>query len=114
MLVEVSTPRTVGRVSGLGWGLGYIGGILALVLVVVLDQAEWFGLDTSDGLAYRLIAVGCAVWTVVFAIPFVLNVPEAPRARRPREDRLLRAATDASCRDIVGALPRATARRSGS
>jgi UMF1 family MFS transporter len=78
MLVEVSTPRTVGRVSGLGWGLGYIGGILALVLVVVLDQADWFGLDTSGGLAYRLIAVGCAVWTVVFAIPFVLNVPEAP------------------------------------
>ena len=56
MLVEVSTPRTVGRVSGLGWGLGYIGGILALVLVVVLDRAEWFGMDTSDGLAYRLMA----------------------------------------------------------
>ena len=40
MLVEVSTPRTVGRVSGLGWGLGYIGGILALVLVVLLNQFD--------------------------------------------------------------------------
>ena len=27
MLAEVSTPATVGRVSGLGWGLGYLGGI---------------------------------------------------------------------------------------
>src|SRR3546814_3395668 len=33
MLNEISTPRTVGRVSGLGWGLGYIGGIVLLLLV---------------------------------------------------------------------------------
>ncbi|MEU1971346.1 MFS transporter [Microbacterium sp. NPDC019599] len=84
MLVQVSTPRTIGRVSGLGWGLGYIGGILALVIVVVLNQLDWFGLDVSDGLAYRLIAVGAAVWTVVFALPFVFNVPESP-ARDDRE-----------------------------
>ncbi|MEH3089808.1 MAG: MFS transporter [Microbacterium arborescens] len=78
MLVEVSTPRTIGRVSGLGWGLGYIGGIIALVIVVVLTFADWFGMDTSGGLAYRLIAVGCGVWTLVFAIPLFLNVPESP------------------------------------
>ena len=78
MLVEVSTPRTIGRVSGLGWGLGYIGGIIALGIVVVLTFADWFGMDTSGGLAYRLIAVGCAVWTLVFAIPLFLNVPESP------------------------------------
>lgn len=85
MLLQVSTPRTIGRVSGLGWGLGYIGGILALVIVVVLNQFDWFGLDVSDGLAYRLIAVGAAVWTIAFALPFFFNVPEAPaRSDRPR------------------------------
>jgi MFS transporter, UMF1 family len=78
MLHQVSTRRTIGKVSGLGWGLGYIGGIVALVIVVALTFAEWFGLDTSDGLAYRLIAVGAAVWTVIFSIPIFLNVPEAP------------------------------------
>lgn len=78
MLVEVSTPRTIGRVSGLGWGLGYIGGIIALVIVVVLTFADWFGMDTSGGLAYRLIAVGCGVWTILFAIPLLVNVPERP------------------------------------
>ncbi|GAA3667345.1 MFS transporter [Microbacterium marinilacus] len=78
MLVEVSTPRTIGKVSGLGWGLGYIGGILALGIVVVVTQFDWFGMDTSNGMAYRVIAVGCAVWTLVFAIPLVRNVPEAP------------------------------------
>ncbi|MGF3056352.1 MFS transporter [Microbacterium sp. YY-01] len=80
LLVSVSTPRTIGRVSGLGWGLGYIGGIIALAIIVVLTTFEWFGMDTSNGMAYRLIAVGCAAWTVVFAIPLFLNVPEPPAA----------------------------------
>lgn len=85
MLVEVSTPRTIGRVSGLGWGMGYIGGIVALVVVVALNQVGWFGLDVSGGLAYRLIAAGCAVWTVLFALPFLVNVPESPAHEdRPR------------------------------
>jgi UMF1 family MFS transporter len=78
MLVQVSTPRTIGKVSGLGWGLGYIGGIVALTLVVVVTQLEWFGMDTSDGLAYRLIAVGCGVWTILFSLPLFLTVPEGP------------------------------------
>ena len=76
MLYQVSTPTTRGRVSGLGWGLGYIGGIVALVLVVVVTQLNWFGMDTSNGMAYRLIAVGAGVWTIVFSIPLVINVPE--------------------------------------
>lgn len=85
MLFDVSTKKTVGRVSGLGWGLGYIGGIVALVIVVVLTELDWFGMDVSDGLAYRLIAVGAAVWTIIFSIPFVLWVPEPPaRTDRPR------------------------------
>lgn len=102
MLVEVSTPRTIGKVSGLGWGLGYIGGIIALTLVVVLTQLEWFGMDTSDGMAYRVIAVGCAVWTVVFSVPLFVTVPEAAR----RGDHAPRGGFFASyavlMRDVVG------------
>ncbi|WP_372459613.1 MFS transporter [Agromyces cavernae] len=80
MLVQVSTPKTVGKVSGLGWGLGYIGGILALVLVVVATTFDWWGMPTDNGLAYRVIALGCAVWTLLFAWPVLVYVPEAPPA----------------------------------
>ena len=84
MLVQVSTPANMGRVSGLGWGLGYIGGIVALVIVVVLDTFSWFGMDTSNGMAYRLIAVGSAIWTLIFAWPLFAFVPEAKASPRPQ------------------------------
>lgn len=80
MLRQVSTPATIGRVSGLGWGFGYLGGILALILVVVAQTFDFFGLPLDNGLPFRVIALGCAIWTIVFAIPIFLNVPEAPAA----------------------------------
>jgi len=100
MITLVSTRTTVGRISGLGWGFGYIGGILALVIVVVLNTFHWFGLDTSNGLAYRLIAVGCMVWSVVFAIPLFVNVPEAPPAPARRRVNFLASYVEL-VRDIV-------------
>lgn len=85
MLTQVSTPRTVGRVSGLGWGLGYVGGIVALLAVVVATELDFFGMDTSDGMGYRVIAVGCGLWALAFAWPLFRHVPEAPPAAdRPR------------------------------
>ena len=75
MLVQVSTPKTIGKVSGLGWGFGYIGGIVALVIVVVLTQLGWFGMPLDNGMAFRVIALGCAAWTILFSIPILLNVP---------------------------------------
>jgi UMF1 family MFS transporter len=68
----------VGRVSGLGWGLGYIGGIIALVIVIVAYSADWFGLPQDNGLPFRIVALGCALWTVIFVIPVIRHVPELP------------------------------------
>ena len=85
MIVQVTTPRSMGRVSGLGWGLGYLGGIVALVIVVVLTELDWFGMDTSNGMAFRVIALGCAAWTLLFAWPLFAFVPESKAAAgRPR------------------------------
>jgi UMF1 family MFS transporter len=85
MMVSVATPKTVGKVSGLGWGLGYVGGILALVFVVVATAFDWWGMPTDNGLAYRVIAVGCALWALAFAWPILAFVPELPPTRgRPK------------------------------
>jgi UMF1 family MFS transporter len=78
IMVSVATPRTVGKVSGLGWGLGYVGGILMLVLVVIANGADWWGMPTENGLGYRVIAVACAVWALLFVWPLFAFVPELP------------------------------------
>lgn len=42
-LPEVSTPETIGKISGYGWGLGYIGGLvsLAVSLPLVKNHICW-------------------------------------------------------------------------
>lgn len=85
MMIGIASPKTVGRISGLGWGLGYIGGIVALVIVIVFFMSDWFGLPEESGLPFRVIAVGCAVWTIIFSIPIFLNVPEPSLGRPERK-----------------------------
>jgi UMF1 family MFS transporter len=89
MLVQVSTPRTIGKVSGFGWGLGYVGGIVLLLLLLVAFLQS-FGVEGRGGLLavptgtaggawdVRLSIVVAAAWFAVFAVPVLLAVPELP------------------------------------
>jgi UMF1 family MFS transporter len=83
MLAQISTPRNIGKVSGIGWGAGYLGGIVALLIVLQLfvqPSIQWFGASTEDALNIRLVAVFSALWFLVFALPVLFAVPELPRA----------------------------------
>ncbi len=42
-LPEVSTPETIGKISGFGWGLGYLGGLVSLLvsLALVKHHIRW-------------------------------------------------------------------------
>ncbi|MFI1460972.1 MFS transporter [Nocardia carnea] len=85
MLRQVSTPATVGRVSGFGWAMGYFGGIVLLLICYVGfisgdgDERGLLGVGTEDGLNIRLVVVLAAVWFAVFALPVFFAVPEVPR-----------------------------------
>lgn len=79
MLHQVSTPATVGRVSGFGWGAGYVGGIFLLLLLyvgVIAPEVGWFGATDEGGYRYRLVALLSAGWFALFALPLFLTVPE--------------------------------------
>ncbi|MDO5729516.1 MAG: MFS transporter [Actinomycetaceae bacterium] len=77
MLGRISTPATMGRISGLGWGLGYVGGIvLLLILFVGFIQPEvgWFGVTSADGLNIRVAMVVAAFWFGLSALPVLFTV----------------------------------------
>ena len=90
MLTQVSTRENIGRVSGFGWGMGYVGGIVLLVLLLVLfiqsfgdsDAAGLLAAPKDGGLNIRLAVLASAVWFAVFAIPVLVRVPEIPAQRR--------------------------------
>ncbi len=69
---QVSTPASVGKVSGLGWGMGYIGGIAILLLIVALRGVDF---DSDD---VRFAMLLCGAWTVVFTIPIFLALRDRP------------------------------------
>jgi UMF1 family MFS transporter len=78
-LSDIAPPERIGRVSGLGWGLGYIGGLLALgVALVTLVQPEtpWFGFSRDAGENIRATNLLVAAWFLVFSIPLMIWVKE--------------------------------------
>lgn len=83
-LLPVITPRShLGRVSGWGWGVGYLGGLVCLVLcLVLLLQADppLFGLiGKEEAEPVRATSVLVAVWYGLFALPLFLLVPDRAR-----------------------------------
>src|ERR671912_406014 len=81
MLQQISNRRNVGKISGIGWGSGYLGGIVVMLLAYVLfiePEVGLFGVTTEGGLKYRALALVVAVWFAVWAIPIFLAIPEIP------------------------------------
>lgn len=67
LLVDVSTPETIGTVSGTGWALGMLGGILCLGIVLVPIQLVGGTLMVRvafiiTGLIYALSSIPIFLW----------------------------------------------------
>ena len=84
-LPAVAAPERIGRISGYGWGLGYVGGLLALVaaLVVFVPETPPFGIPTAGGFNLRATNLLVAGWFLLFSIPaFVWLRDESAAAGR--------------------------------
>jgi UMF1 family MFS transporter len=73
-LPEIAPPNLMGWISGLAWGLGYIGGIGSLLLAWAILKA----LGTDAGYPWVWVMIG--LWFLVAGAPTFLFVKETKKA----------------------------------
>ncbi|MBP1807707.1 MFS transporter [Rubellimicrobium aerolatum] len=112
-LPSLAPESEIGRISGSGAALGYWGGVLSLVLMLLLlaedgtgrtllGQPPAFGLDPDAREGTRSVGPLIALWFMAFGLPYVLWMREPPGpARRPPVREVWRG-LGATLRDLRG------------
>ncbi|MEX0591573.1 MAG: MFS transporter [Xanthobacteraceae bacterium] len=92
MMPTLVPPERLGRLSGLGWGMGYVGGLVSLVITLgflaadpqtgrtLAGLAPLFGLDPAAHEGDRATGPFTAIWFVVFVLPLLLFTPDGKKA----------------------------------
>lgn len=90
LMPRLVTADRLGRLSGTGWAVGYLGGLISLVIMasfILIDMRTGktvFGLepllplDAATHEMDRFVGPFCAVWYAIFVLPFFLFTPDAP------------------------------------
>jgi len=89
MLLRLVPKASIGRVSNLAWGMGYLGGMIVLIFIIgflaaspetgitLLGLDPLFGLDPAQGEDARASGPISALWYAVFILPMFLFTPDA-------------------------------------
>jgi MFS transporter, UMF1 family len=92
MMPRLVKPENVGRISNIAWGMGYLGGMLFLIFVVLfmagseetgktlLGLTPVFGLDPAAGEGARATGPLAALWYLAFLLPMFLFTPDYHRS----------------------------------
>ena len=95
LMPTLTQADDLGAVSGTGFAFGYLGGLLALVLMLLffaegadngltlIGLEPLFGLDPEAREGTRFVGPFTAIWFAVFMIPFFLWVKEPKTDTRP-------------------------------
>lgn len=92
-LPGLGEPQEIGRISGSGFAFGYLGGLIALIILLVLfveqstgktvvGLAPAFGLDPDQREGTRFAGPFVAIWFALFMTPYFLWVRETHQTRR--------------------------------
>jgi len=71
-LPDFAPKNKIGRISGFAWAMGYIGGLLALTIVLfgfIQADPPWFGLSSTEGQNIRATNLLTAAWIFIFSLP---------------------------------------------
>ncbi|MCB1281925.1 MAG: MFS transporter, partial [Salinibacterium sp.] len=80
-LPGVSTPRTIGRISALGWAMGYAGALVLLVISIGLMLT----MGWESPAMWRPFFIFAGVWFAINMIPALLCLHEPPIDRSVRQ-----------------------------
>lgn len=94
MMPDLAPREELGEISGSGWAFGYVGGVLALAIMLLffaegesgttlIGLPPLFGLDPETREGTRFVGPFVAGWFIVFMIPFFLWVREPKREGIP-------------------------------
>jgi len=83
-LPAVVSPERIGRVSGYGWGLGYAGGLVCLVVALLVfvglpGSDPLLALSTEDAFNVRATNLLVAGWFLIFSLPIFLWVRDSAK-----------------------------------
>jgi UMF1 family MFS transporter len=79
LLPGITNEASVDRVSAAGYAMGYLGGVIILLVAIAFTFVpSAFGIPSTEAAARYSLFVS-ALWWAVFAIPLFLYVPEPDR-----------------------------------
>lgn len=85
-LLPSLVPRDrLGRLSGYAWALGYLGGLVSLIfilLVFVFPEQPPFGIDKAQHEQDRIVGPFSGFWLLIFVLPMFLFTPDSPATGR--------------------------------
>ncbi|WP_416896211.1 MAG: MFS transporter [Minwuia sp.] len=83
MLPDLAKNGQVGRLSGFGWAMGYVGGLIALIIMLIVtgQMPGVPGPSFPEGsfIAERLAGPFSGIWFLIFIIPFMIWTPDTPK-----------------------------------
>lgn len=94
MMPLLVPKEKIGSLSGLGWAMGYVGGMVSLILALaflaanpetgrtLLGYAPAFGLDVAAREGERAIGPLTGLWFVIFVIPLFLFTPDGQPGKK--------------------------------
>lgn len=88
MLPDLTERSRMGRWSGWGWGMGYAGGLVCLVLALYgfVDKNAFISLPRANAEHVRATMLLSALWYLGFSLPLFLKTPDTPyTGRSPRQ-----------------------------
>ena len=77
ILKKISSSKNLGKSSGFGFALGYIGGILILIVCIKIfidNDTLPFGLTKENSENIRATSIVVALWYLIFSIPFLFSL----------------------------------------